>query len=110
MSKDQIKKVEEALQAKGHNPGRVDGVMDNQTQAAIRDFQKANSIPITGTLDQQTAQKLGVSLSRQSGGMSGDNPRASTDRSGSRPGYSGHVESGEDQNVPPGGKFKQSPR
>ncbi|MGH7783673.1 MAG: peptidoglycan-binding domain-containing protein, partial [Candidatus Binatia bacterium] len=36
MSVQDIRKVEEALQAKGHNPGNVDGVMDDKTRDAIR--------------------------------------------------------------------------
>jgi peptidoglycan hydrolase-like protein with peptidoglycan-binding domain len=61
-SSDDIKKAKEALKAKGHNPGDIDGNMDAKTQQAIRDFQKANKLPVTGVLDQETAQKLGVSL------------------------------------------------
>ena len=59
---DDIKKAKEALKAKGHNPGPIDGVLDGKTQQALRDFQKANKLPVTGVLDAQTAEKLGVSL------------------------------------------------
>src|SRR5918996_3033730 len=70
-SSDDIKKAKEALKAKGHNPGDIDGNMDAKTQQAIRDFQKANKLPVTGVLDQETAQKLGVSL----GGEKGSSPQ-----------------------------------
>jgi peptidoglycan hydrolase-like protein with peptidoglycan-binding domain len=106
LSKNDIRKVEEALKSKGHNPGRVDGVMDNDTRAAIRAFQKDNNLSQTGTVDGETAAKLGVSFGQQSRERSG----ASSDRSRSGSGYSGRVDSGEDQNVPPGGDSKQSPR
>src|SRR6476660_9581438 len=59
---DNIKKAKEALKAKGLNPGPMDGVLDGKTQQALRDFQQANKIPVTGTLDQQTAEKLGVTI------------------------------------------------
>ena len=59
---DDIKKAKEALKAKGHTPGPIDGVLDGKTQQALRDFQKANKLPVTGILDAQTAEKLGVSL------------------------------------------------
>jgi Putative peptidoglycan binding domain len=59
---DDIKKAKEALKAKGHSPGPIDGVLDGKTQQALRDFQKANKLPVTGVLDAQTAEKLGVSL------------------------------------------------
>jgi peptidoglycan hydrolase-like protein with peptidoglycan-binding domain len=106
LSKEDIRKVEQALQSKGHNPGRVDGVMDNDTRAAIRAFQKQNNLSQTGTVDPETAAKLGVSV----GQPSRDRTGTSTDKSRSGAGYSGRVESGEDQNVAPGSDFKQSPR
>jgi Putative peptidoglycan binding domain len=59
---DDIKKAKEALKAKGHSPGPIDGVLDGKTQQALRDFQKANKLPVTGVLDAQTAEKLGVNL------------------------------------------------
>lgn len=60
VSPDDVRKAQQALRANGHNPGTASGVMDSQTQQALRDFQKANNLPVTGVLDQQTAQKLGV--------------------------------------------------
>lgn len=62
VSSDDIRKAQEALTANGHNLGTASGVMDNKTQQALRDFQKANKLPVTGVLDQQTAQKLGIAL------------------------------------------------
>ena len=61
VSSDDIKKAKEALKAKGLNPGPIDGTLDTKTQQALRDFQKANKLPVTGVLDAQTAEKLGVS-------------------------------------------------
>lgn len=57
-----IKKAQEALQAKGLSPG-TDGKLDAKTQQALRDFQKANNLPATGVLDEKTAEKLGVNKS-----------------------------------------------
>lgn len=57
-----IKKAEEALKAKGLNPGPIDGKMDSETQEALREFQKQNKLAVTGSLDEQTAEKLGVKL------------------------------------------------
>lgn len=62
-SADEIRRAEEALKAKGLNPGPIDGKMDSQTQEALREFQKQNNLTVTGSLDQQTAEKLGVKLS-----------------------------------------------
>jgi peptidoglycan hydrolase-like protein with peptidoglycan-binding domain len=82
MSAENIKKIEQALQAKGHNPGPVDGVMDERTQQALRNFQKANNLPATGVLDQQTAAKLGVQLGAGTSGATGLS--GSTEGSGAR--------------------------
>ena len=70
---DDIKKAKEALKAKGLNPGPIDGILDGKTQQALRDFQKANKLPVTGVLDPQTAEKLGVTL-----GNKGSIPRTWT--------------------------------
>ncbi len=57
---EEIKKVQEALKAKGHDPGPIDGVMGPKTRAALKAFQKASALKETGELDVQTAEKLGV--------------------------------------------------
>ena len=73
VSSDDIKKAKEALKAKGLNPGPIDGTLDNKTQQALRDFQKANKLPVTGVLDAQTAEKLGVT-SMEKGSIPGRAP------------------------------------
>jgi peptidoglycan hydrolase-like protein with peptidoglycan-binding domain len=55
-----VKKAQEALRAKGFDPGSVDGAMGPRTSAAVRDFQKRNGLPVTGRLDAATASRLGV--------------------------------------------------
>jgi peptidoglycan hydrolase-like protein with peptidoglycan-binding domain len=69
-SPEDIRNVKEALKAKGIDPGPINGTMDSKTQQALRQFQQANNLPATGTLDQQTAAKLGVTLG-SAGGSSG---------------------------------------
>jgi hypothetical protein len=68
VTSDHIKKTQDALQAKGLSPG-TDGKMDAKTQQALRDFQKANNLPATGVLDEQTAKKLGVNSSSDARSM-----------------------------------------
>ena len=77
VTSDDVRKAQTALKAKGLNPGE-DGRMDAKTQQALREFQKSNNLPMTGVLDDKTAEKLGVSKSSdlrsvpQSGGLSSD--------------------------------------
>jgi hypothetical protein len=61
LSSGDIKKAQDALKMKGLNPG-TDGQLDAKTQQALRDFQKANDLPMTGTLDDKTAAKLGIDI------------------------------------------------
>jgi hypothetical protein len=56
----QVKQAQQALKTNGHNPGPVDGIMGPQTREAIKDFQNAKGLQATGTLDEQTAQTLGL--------------------------------------------------
>lgn len=62
LSQEKIKQVEQALKDSGHDPGVVDGVMDQQTREALISFQKRNNLPTTGQIDEQTAQRLGVMI------------------------------------------------
>ena len=80
VSSDDIKNAKEALKAKGIDPGPINGTLDSKTQQA---FQQANNLPVTGTLDQATATKLGVTLG-SAGGSSGAS-------GSSREGSSGNV-------------------
>ena len=66
LSKDDMRKVEEALKTKGYDPGKIDGVVDDANRAAIRSFQKDKTLPITGTVDSRTAQELGVRIAKAS--------------------------------------------
>ena len=58
--RDDVRRMQETLRGKGHYRGEVDGVFGLRTRASIREFQKAENLPVTGQLDAQTADKLGV--------------------------------------------------
>ncbi|MDF0602700.1 peptidoglycan-binding domain-containing protein [Psychromarinibacter sp. C21-152] len=51
-------RVEERLDAAGHPPGRIDGVFDAATRAAIADFQRRADLPATGYLTRQVLDAL----------------------------------------------------
>jgi peptidoglycan endopeptidase LytF len=55
-----IKNVQQSLIDKGFYHGSADGVIGPRTRAGIREYQKSESLPVTGRLDAQTAGKLGV--------------------------------------------------
>ena len=54
-----VKAVQSALSKEGYSLA-VDGKMGKQTQAALRQYQKANGLPVTGKADAATKAKLGV--------------------------------------------------
>jgi peptidoglycan hydrolase-like protein with peptidoglycan-binding domain len=56
-----IEQLQRALKEKGHDPGRVDGVMGPQTTAALKAYQKEQGLGVTGRLDDATRGKLQAS-------------------------------------------------
>ena len=54
----QIENVQEALKQKGYDPGPIDGTGGPQTRQAIKAFQQANNLRVTGTVDAETARRL----------------------------------------------------
>jgi lipid-binding SYLF domain-containing protein len=58
--KSTIMKAQESLHAKGHYNGSIDGIIGPLTRKAIREYQKAENLPVNGKLDAQTANQLGV--------------------------------------------------
>ncbi|MDA3028758.1 MAG: peptidoglycan-binding protein [Actinomycetota bacterium] len=58
-SGDAVAQLQQALVDAGHNPaGGVDGVFGPGTEAALRAFQTASGLEVTGTVDQMTAARL----------------------------------------------------
>lgn len=50
--------IQQLLKKAGFNPGAADGVMGSKTRSAIRSFQKANELKVTGFIDSKTWAKL----------------------------------------------------
>ena len=59
---EKVKAAQQALKDKGYDAGTVDGRMGPKTQAALRDFQKAQGMESTGDLDPKTTQALGMDI------------------------------------------------
>jgi peptidoglycan hydrolase-like protein with peptidoglycan-binding domain len=73
-----IKQAQQALKDKGHDPGAIDGVMGSRTKEAIKSFQSASNLKVTGTLDAETSQKLGISSGSDAMGSRGNLPSESS--------------------------------
>lgn len=59
--------VEMQLLAQGFNPGQPDGQLDDSTRQALRGYQDARGLPVTGYVDRQTLNRLigdGLPMSR----------------------------------------------
>jgi hypothetical protein len=68
-----IRAAQQALTQKGFDAGSPDGKMGPQTQSAVKQFQEAQKLPQTGTLDAQTLAALGVSEGGRGAGAASAN-------------------------------------
>ncbi|HEX7230603.1 MAG TPA: peptidoglycan-binding domain-containing protein [Candidatus Binatia bacterium] len=66
MSQEDKVEMEQALADSGYDPGPVDGVIDDQTRDALREFQEDHSLVATGIVDPATGELLGVVISEPS--------------------------------------------
>ena len=82
MSADEIRQAHQKLKDDGDYTGQVDGKMGPKTAQAIKKFQQSNGLPQTGHLDQQTASKLGISMSGSSQPPSSSSSRSNTSGTG----------------------------
>jgi peptidoglycan hydrolase-like protein with peptidoglycan-binding domain len=58
VSRDHIEEVQRALQGKGYDVGRIDGTVGSKTERALRKFQKAQHLPVTGQIDRASLARL----------------------------------------------------
>jgi peptidoglycan hydrolase-like protein with peptidoglycan-binding domain len=66
MSRDDVQQMEYALADAGYDPGAIDGVIDDQTRAAISEFQSDHTLAATGIFDAATGELLGIVISQSS--------------------------------------------
>ncbi|MBI2189145.1 MAG: peptidoglycan-binding protein [Acidobacteria bacterium] len=59
---DTVLPAQVMLDRAGFSPGEIDGRMGENTARAIRAYQQANQLPVTGQLDPATSHKLSESL------------------------------------------------
>jgi peptidoglycan hydrolase-like protein with peptidoglycan-binding domain len=58
LAQDMIQLAESQLKVAGFDPGRVDGIFDAQTAEAVRKYQEAKGLPVSGLLDAPTRREL----------------------------------------------------
>jgi peptidoglycan hydrolase-like protein with peptidoglycan-binding domain len=68
ISKDNLKLLQERLQAEGVYAGPVDGELNAQTEAALRSYQEKQGLPVSGAADEATLEKLQLRLPTVPGG------------------------------------------
>jgi hypothetical protein len=66
LSESTVKALQDALNKQGV-PVKTDGVLDDETRAAIRKYQSQHHLPVTGEADAATLGKLGVAAGLSTG-------------------------------------------
>lgn len=65
MNNEQVKHAQEILQSIGFEPGRTDGYFSMQTEIAVRAFQQAQHIEVSGEIDNKTIAALEEAVMRE---------------------------------------------
>lgn len=61
-SKDQIMQAQKMLKDKGMYAGEQTGKLDDATREGLKKYQAANGVKVTGTLNRETLEKMGIAL------------------------------------------------
>lgn len=67
MNNEQVKTAQIALRGLGFEPEREDGYFSKGTETAVKAFQQTNELPVSGKIDQQTANTLNQKVVEQRG-------------------------------------------
>jgi peptidoglycan hydrolase-like protein with peptidoglycan-binding domain len=62
LTKDNVKLIQERLKAERVYAGPVDGELNAQTEAALRQYQQKQGIPVSGAADDATLKELQIEL------------------------------------------------
>jgi membrane-bound lytic murein transglycosylase B len=60
LSRQDIISVQRRLTQSGFNPGAVDGILGPATREALRAYQQARKVAVTGELDEGTLESLRI--------------------------------------------------
>ena len=61
-TKDQIKQAQAILKQRSFYAGEQTGKLDDETRAGLKQFQKAEGLKVTGTLNKITLEKMNITL------------------------------------------------
>ncbi len=64
LTTDEVKTIQTKLKSWGYYSGEVDGLYGTKTTNAVKAFQKKNGLPEDGIVGSKTAEKLGMTLSK----------------------------------------------
>src|ERR1051325_5290842 len=59
---EQIKQAQALLKQRNFYSGDQTGKLDTATRAGLKDYQKAEGLKVTGTLNKATLEKMGITL------------------------------------------------
>ena len=68
-SKEQITEVQTKLKTGGMYSGEATGKLDDPTRDGIKKWQTANGVKVTGTLNKETLEKMGIELTEKQKAM-----------------------------------------
>ena len=61
-NKEQIKQAQALLKQRGHYAGEQTGKLDDPTRDALRKYQQAEGVKVTGTLNALTLERMNIPL------------------------------------------------
>ena len=68
-TKEQIKQAQTILKTRGFYSGDATSKLDDATREGLRDYQKAEGLKITGTMNKLTLEKMGIELTEKQKAM-----------------------------------------
>ena len=66
---DQIKQAQGILKQRNFYGGEQTGKLDDATRTGLKQYQQAESLKVTGTLNKVTLEKMGITLTNQQRSM-----------------------------------------
>lgn len=68
-SKEQINQAQTILKQRGFYTGEMTGKLDPTTRAALKKYQEAERLKVTGTLNRATLEKMSITLTERQRAM-----------------------------------------